>query len=89
MALNIKSLKEVRGLLYSIRDKWYDIGLELDLDVNILDRIRDQYSADPKVCLVEMLKAWLQSLDPPPTWDALKTALEAEPVGESSLVEKG
>ena len=87
MALSIKDLKKVRGLLHPIRDKWYDIGLELDIDPDILDSIRDRCS-DTKECLIERLKVWLGSCEAPPTWEALKEALQADPVGEMALAEQ-
>ena len=88
MKLTLNDLREVRGLLYSVRRKWYDIGIELGLKVEELDNINASYS-DQKECLREMLKMWLKSTNPIPTWTALGVALRAEPVGEVEIAEKG
>ena len=68
------SLKNVRGLLYDVREKWYDIGIELEIDAKELDIIRDKF-ADPGTCLLEMIKIWLKSINPQPTWKTLADVL--------------
>ena len=85
MALGPSDLKIVRKFLFQAREKWYDIGVELDIDPSILDSIQDRYS-DPKDCLTEMIKEWLKSK---PTWSALGDALKEEAVDEVELSEKG
>lgn len=87
--LSIKSLKAVRRLLYPVRRKWYDIGIELEIGVEELDNIKTTNKDDPRVCLIEMIKVWLKSIDPHPTWKALCEALKSDPVGEEKLAEKG
>ena len=82
------TLKEVRRLLYPVRRKWYSIEVELEVKTGELDTIRATYS-EPGDCLTEMLKIWLKSIDPPPTWKALKDALAAEPVDEEALAKQG
>ncbi len=84
MSLNLKT---VRQLLFDIRVKWYDIGLELDVAVGTLESIKSSYH-DPKDCLREMLKEWLKSISPPPTWKRLATALRSSAVNEKSLAQK-
>lgn len=81
-------LRHVRALLYPIRKKWYDIGIELDIDVAELDIIRDKYD-DPADCLLEMIKLWLRSINPLPTWSILADALRAEAVNEEQLAGEG
>ena len=87
MALTIKDLRAVRNFLYPIRRKWYDIGIELGLDIDMLDTLKSMHS-DPKDCLTEMLKVWLKSIEPPPTWTALGDALSMDAVGESEFAKK-
>lgn len=82
----MKDLKHVRALLFSIRHKWYDIGIELDLQVAELDIIRSKYD-DPADCLLEMLKLWLKSINPLPIWNTLADALRADAVNEVALAE--
>ncbi len=86
-ALGIINLKRVRTLLYTVRAKWYDIGVELEIHSGTLESIKRQYS-DPKDCLNEMIKEWLKSINPRPTWKALADALKAEFVNEIALAEK-
>ena len=88
MPLTICDLKEVRELLFSVRRKWYDIGVELGLGVNELDNIKAA-STDHGECLTEMIKLWLKSINPLPTWKALGHALKAGPVAEVGLAKKG
>ena len=88
MSLAIEDLKTVRELLHDIRVKWYDIGVELDVDIGTLESIRSRYH-DPKDCLREMLREWLKSISPQPTWKRLSIALRASAVGETSLAQKG
>ena len=88
MVLTIKNFKEVRGLLFRIRDKWYDIGVELYLDINELDIIRSQ-NGDAGTCLTEVIKKWLKSINPLPTWKALAKALKSEVLDEAGIAEEG
>ena len=86
--LTISHLKEVRRLLYRCASSWYHIGLELDLEIGTLDTIRAMYS-DPRDCLTEMLKVWLKSISPPPTWRYLADALDSGTIGQHALAEEG
>ena len=85
MTLTKKNLKDVKKLLNEVRRKWYNIGIELGLDIDELDTIKK--GNDPDDCLVEMLKVWLRSIDPCPTWVALAEALKSEK--EFVLARKG
>lgn len=87
--LTTKNIKEVRGFLYEVRFKWYDIGLELEVPIEKLDHIKDQYKDDGR-CLLEMLKVWflMTSANHLPTWKELANALAARPVDEMELSEK-
>ena len=86
--LTVKDLKKVRDLVFSARVKWYDIGLELNIDPGTLDSIRYQYQ-DPKDCLTEMLKEWLKNIEPLPTYKGLAKALSARAVRETALAKEG
>lgn len=80
------TLKELRTFLYDVRLKWYDIGLELEIDDNDLDVIKSVNNNDPSKCLVELIKVWLKL---EPTWKALAEALGAQAVREKALSKKG
>ena len=85
--MGIHHLKDVHEELISVSHKWYDIGLQLNLPVGTLDRIREQYS-DPQTRLREILKSWLLSVDPHPTWMALVEVLKRRAVEEHSLADE-
>lgn len=86
MKLTITDLQEVRELLFSIRTKWYDIGVELKLDIEALENIKCQYD-DRGDCLREMLKIWLKSVTP--TWKLLAAALGGKIINEQDLAKEG
>lgn len=83
------TLTKVRDFLYGVRLKWYDIGLELEIEEEELDVIKHKENNDPSKCLREMIKVWLKSVDKPPTWEALAEALKAKAVNEVALARKG
>lgn len=88
MSFTIQSLREVRGLLYPVRRKWYSIGIELKLNIEDLNTIRTK-SSDPGECLTEMIELWLKSINPQPTRKALSDALKSDPVEEVKLSTDG
>lgn len=81
------SLKNVRKILFPAKKKWYSIGVELDVDPEKLDRIKDAYS-DPGECLTEVVNIWLKSRSKR-TWKVLADALKADPVDEAQLSKEG
>ena len=88
MALNVGNLREVRALLYSVRSKWYDIGIELEIEIGTLESIKHQFKR-PEDCLREVLIVWLKTVDPLPAWQTLADALRADAIGEADLAEQG
>ena len=80
------SLKEARNLLYDVRLKWYDIGVELNVDEKKLDEIKFKNKEDPGVCLREMLRVCLENTL---TWRAIAEALEAKAISELRLASEG
>ena len=85
MSLHVQSLREVLNLLHRVRRKWYSIGIQLGLNIEKLDTIRARYSSDFDEGLTQMIKLWLKSTDPHPTWKDLADALKADPVDEEQL----
>ena len=71
--------------LLDVQTKWYNLGLQLNLRVKVLDRIRDQFS-NHRDWLLEMLKTWLRSADNT-SWKTLIDALRSRSVGESQLAD--
>ena len=62
---------------------WYDLGLQLKVNIGTLKSIRAEFSA-PKHHLREMLNAWLTTGDNP-NWKTLTDALRSRMVGASQL----
>ena len=75
----------MRSEIFSVRDKWYDIGVELNIPYTTLNVIEKDCPNNCADCLRKMLVAWLSSDSPPPSWSALVEALSSEPVGEKRL----
>ena len=77
-------LSTVRHELHDARTKWYDIGIELKVDVSTLKTIESMYS-NSKDCLREVITEWLKAVHPKPTWRSLVDALRKPVVDESKL----
>ena len=80
-------LRAVLDAIYTLRHKWYYIGLELKIPYHTLDAIKAQCPNNIENCLTEMLKQWLSSTSSP-TWSGLVQALSSAPVGEQRLAEE-
>ena len=79
------TLKALLHALHPARASWYNIGLELDIKYTELDNFKQNYS-DQLQLMREMLKYWLKTaVDPPPTWEAVVTALKSPLVNEMSV----
>ena len=74
-------------MLYCVRAKWKNIGIQLEVDIGTLNAIEKRCRGDPDDCLPEMLDYWLKQVTPPPSWSSLAEALESEPIGEDHLAE--
>lgn len=89
MATQKVSLRNVRDFLYDIRLRWYDLGVELEIPCEELDRIKDANRDDHAACLREMIKVRLRFPDDPLTWSHIKEALSAKAVNELELAKQG
>ena len=75
-SLSIKdNLREVVRELLPLASQWKIIGTLLDVPQGKLDSIKYECSLASD-CLLEMVKAWLKKIDPPPTWEQLVEAVE-------------
>ena len=70
------SLREI--IDYNIRNEvavqWYDLGVQLLLDTNVLNIIRQDHSTNTETCCNEMFNRWLQA-DRTASWNKLIEAL--------------
>ena len=79
------TLKALLNELHSVRVNWYNIGLELGIPYTELNCFRKMYS-DPSDSLREVLIHWLKTaVDPPPTWEAVVTALRSPLINEMNV----
>ena len=75
-------LGELQNELHDISSKWYNLGVQLRIDIGQLDNIRKDNLDE---CLREMLKIWLKQVDPHPTRNALIDALKRRVINEHQL----
>ena len=67
--------------LNKVRDKWYHLGVQLNMKTSDLNAIRSQYMNNPDDSLLEMLSVWLSRTDPsPPSWQRVVDALSSPAV---------
>ena len=81
--LTIADLATVINELFPCRAKWYDLGIQLRVDVSTLDSFKVQYD-DPSDELREVLKSWLAT-GGNPTWGVMVEALKRPAVGQARL----
>jgi len=86
--LSEDDLADVRRKLHAATTEWYNLGLELGQLPSTLDSFDAKHSSDPAQCFREILKVWLNEIDPPPTWQAMVNALNSSTVGHHQLAEE-
>ena len=80
-------LKSLHSELHPVADKWYSLGVQLQIPVETLKCIEAEHNQMNR-CLLEMLTVWLKCTNPPSTWNFLTEALESPPVGERLLAQQ-
>lgn len=80
MALGVNDLPKVLDELYDIRDKWYNLGLRLNVPTEKLESLT---SHDQDSCFRQVLVDWLKSGKA--TWWTLCEALSHRTVGQEGL----
>ena len=61
----------LKELSKHVSAKWELIGVHLNIEVGVLERIKHDYSKDSQMAFYEMLKEWIKQVDPPPTWSTI------------------
>ena len=84
--LRLSVLAEVQRTLKNIEYKWYDIGVQLELDPDKLECIQHSYDTMGKR-LIAMIQLWLKGLHPLPTWRKLCLVMEGVVVQEPAIAE--
>ena len=72
---SVPTLKFLQKELYKIAKKWEDIGIQLDIDDDLLVKVKSDNHEDNKNCLREMLRIWVKKVDPQPSWTDLAESL--------------
>ena len=80
-------LKSLHCELHPVSDKWFSLGVQLQVPIETLKCIRRE-NLPMTERLLEMLTVWLKCTNPPPTWTILTEALESAPVGERLLAQQ-
>ena len=86
--MTISDLETVCKAVRDARAEWFNIGLELGLNIFKLNKIEELNHRRVDECFSEMLTVWLQHLDPPPTWSALIGALQSPTVRYKELAKQ-
>ena len=78
---------ELFNLLYDISDKWYDIGLSLQVYRNVLDDLKESKDNEP----TKLEKVISISIDTKPsstTWKKIITAAESPVINNKEIADK-
>ena len=67
---------ELFNLLFGIREKWYDIGLSLQVRRSVLDEIK-QSEDNNYTKLNKLINVWQETQPSPDTWETIITAIES------------
>ena len=79
-------MQDLDGLYDAIKDahaKWFEIGMELKLDMPAIQRIQLENHDNSSTCLKKMLRLWLTRVNPTPTLEALSNTLRQRTIGYS------
>ena len=87
MQLTRKDMKEVCRELNRAKNKWFNLGVVLNVSDKTLSTIEDTLRGDPDICLKEVLYHRLQS-STPLTWRILCQSLRDTSVGYNDLADE-
>ena len=63
-------------MLKGVAASWEDLGVDLGFNVGDLKQIKVDNPGDSKSCLRELLRKWLDRINPEPSWEAIVEAVE-------------
>ena len=73
---SVPTLRLLHRELYKVADKWEDIGIQLNVGVIMLEKVKSKSDGDSKKCLREMLKTLDENQDLQPSWSDIVDTLE-------------
>ena len=77
---------ELFNLLYDISDKWYDIGLSLQVHRNVLDEIKQSEDND-ETKLEKVINMWEDTKSSSTTWETIITAAESSVINNKEIAD--
>ena len=80
-------LKTIQDLVWPARSKWFQMGIQLGIDVGTLEAIRGNNHDQSEDCFTDILTTWLRGRDPIPTWKSLVNALKSDVLGIDVILE--
>ena len=84
--MNLEDLGIVLTELFVVKEKWFNIGLQLSVPVKDLQWIFSEHKNDHSTGLRLMLVKWLEMGEA--SWKSLSKALSSQIVEESALAKK-
>ena len=85
--MDIRDLNEIYSKLWDARNKWFSIGLGLNLEYTDLKEIQQTNREDVEKCFMDMLEKWLR-ISLRPTQSNLITVLRERTIGFNQLAEE-
>ncbi len=84
--LTLSVFRDVQNKLWTVRSKWFNLGIELGLYLDDLEVIRrDHRYIDEQ--FPRMIRTWLERREPKPTWQAIIAALQECTVDEEGVAD--
>ena len=82
------STKHCLKFLLPEAKNWKIIGTFLEIPEEILDQIEADHPSNSRLCVREVIKAWLKQVDPPPSWKNLAEAVhELNPILAKKIID--
>ena len=82
-SLTSQNFKDVSNKVWKARASWYNLGIQLGVDIDQLDIINKENPNNIESCFREMIKLWLKQEHP--NWKDMISALIHETVNEKQL----
>ena len=67
------------------KDKWFQVGIQLDIDTATLSSFETQFQRDPMRCYTSVFVEWKRDSKLPYTWTTIIEALESNAVTEVAV----
>ena len=77
---------ELSHLLFDISDKWYDIGLSLQVRRNVLDEMKQSEDND-LTKLRKVINTWKETQPSPDNWETVIAAIESPTVNDKETAD--